>query len=69
MVKVPEGILTIAISGLVIWGFGLGGLGAAGIVAVGFLGTLGPGAWVKAARPYNKRDSMIRTLCMTGIFD
>jgi hypothetical protein len=63
-------MLAISISGLLIWAISPVGFGAEGMtMAVSFWGLLGQGACVNPARPCNKRDSMIRTLGMTSIFD
>jgi len=68
MVKVPEGMETHSISGLLTGGLGFGFCVAAGSVAVGFLGTLGPGAWAKTAEQVNNSERKIRSFDMVSDF-
>jgi hypothetical protein len=60
MVKVPAGIETHSISGLLVLG-----LGDLGMVTVAFLGTMGPGAWEKTADQASNNDITIKHLVIT----
>jgi hypothetical protein len=68
MVNVPAGMSAHSISGLLTGGLGFGFCVAAGRVAVGFLGTLGPGAWEKTAELPSTKASKIKSLVISVFF-